>query len=214
MPQDLPDLPSDVCFRLAYIAAGAVLAQPFSTASNNDTYTAGFFDGEGNIGINRTVSNGHVRHLSRCEVVSTDHELLDHLIDNYGGRVKPKNKAKANHTPALSWTVHSSHAMRFLQQIGPYLRCNRKRAAAQLVLALEISRFRNKSHARYTDNSELWEAREWAYKSIISNNTYRDFYTSQKNLTKNLADIMVHLINLSQDLDIDPLGKAIRKLTL
>lgn len=89
----------------------------------NLAYIAGFFDGEGSIGVYTNGSGGC--HL-KLQVVQTEsiasYELLSELAQYYGGSVahiKPWDKyVKWKY----NWQVSSNKAAEFLQDVAPFLR--------------------------------------------------------------------------------------------
>lgn len=86
-------------------------------------YAAGFFDGEGYIGICGSASNGSL--CLQIEVTQVDPRPLQFMASKFGGVVKHRvwaqYKSKRNSRPSFVWRLHAKTAINFLQQIYPYL---------------------------------------------------------------------------------------------
>lgn len=84
-------------------------------------YLAGFFDGEGSVGI-----YGSTRYNLRVcinQVVNSDSTVLfDELVKNFGGALYYPKRTRLHHKQAVSWTAYGEAAMPFLIAIRPYLR--------------------------------------------------------------------------------------------
>jgi len=209
---------SSVPFRLSYIAAGLCLSQPFSSFSDlQDQYVAGLFDGEGHIGLNKTNHVGQSsRYLSRCQIGSTDHELIE-TLKPYGGVVSEAKASRwnPNATDGWKWNIHSQQALKFLRRIGPLLRNNRKREAAQLVMAVEMSRLPKGGMCRWAKEPEIHDAREYAYQKVMELNSHRTLdgiKPGTKNLTNQLTDALIQIFDLSSGLGLDLGGAYIHRM--
>lgn len=139
------------------------------------SYAAGLFDGEGHIGINKLkskIESRADRYMSRCQVASTDRELLVPL-EKITGKVVACDPGKWNENarPAWKWEVHSQHAAKFLSIVGPFLRASRKRECAKLILALEFSRLPKGGHCRWDKTPSIHISREWAYQRLKALNS-------------------------------------------
>lgn len=91
-------------------------------------YAAGFFDGEGSIGIRRE------RNIYRLEVnaTQTTAEVLIAFQEKYGGKVTKRNKEKSR--DLYMWRVYTQNADAFLKDVLPFLIVKQERAK----LALEF----------------------------------------------------------------------------
>ena len=80
-------------------------------------YIAGFFDGEGYLGI---ADNQGLRLI--VSISNTKFEILHWLKDLFGGSIYVRQRSGSNHKPIHIWTIVSREATLFLCQIQPYLR--------------------------------------------------------------------------------------------
>jgi len=109
-------------------------------------YWAGFFDGEGSIGVYKH-RNNHIR--LTVQIANTDLSVLETLKEEFGGSIisrKPQPGCK----PLYNWVIVSRMASIFLKTLYPYLRIKSEEAA----LALEAA---NILHRRLhtTNNSRI-----------------------------------------------------------
>ena len=89
-------------------------------------YLGGFFDGEGSIGI----FNGSVC----ARVTNTDHTILAHLQDRWGGTIVLHTPASERKKLCEQWRCYGPTAATFLTDIFPFLREKR----LQAFMALEF----------------------------------------------------------------------------
>lgn len=86
-------------------------------------WVAGFFDGEGSIGIYR---NGqgvfHLRTQLTQNVNPTTEEILSELRDTYGGNLARMRSPIYRRSEAFNWQVNGTRAASFLVDILPHLR--------------------------------------------------------------------------------------------
>lgn len=103
-------------------------------------YIAGFFDGEGSIGVYHGVKNGRsVRFHLRTQVTqncSGESTSLNELRGMYGGNCSVMDKTASRH--AYNWQLNGHGAAHFLESILPYLRL--KRDQAQFAVAWQRKR--------------------------------------------------------------------------
>lgn len=103
------------------------------------SYVAGFFDGEGTVGIS------HVKHPSadyynvRVAIINTNRAILDAIQGTFGGSVGSHDKRRSD-KHKQSWQVqwYSESAIEFLRTIYPYVIVKRD----QIELALKFHDFR------------------------------------------------------------------------
>lgn len=98
-------------------------------------WTAGIIDGDGCISRNTTSStNATWRPL--VVVDSTDLEILQELARIHGGGNLVKKRSRAeHHRQAWSWRMYGAlKVIAFLTEIYPYMRCEAKRARAELLI--------------------------------------------------------------------------------
>lgn len=114
--------------------AGLYLAPFRSVMGMKDTdyaYAAGILDGEGSIGLAK--AKGRMPYPV-VTVDSTDRELLEWLMDSFGGSLVIKKKAQEHHRQAWTWRLKDRAALAFLEALLPYLRINRKIFRAKLLV--------------------------------------------------------------------------------
>jgi hypothetical protein len=78
-------------------------------------WAAGFFDGEGNVSIDR-------RGLVQLEVSQTVPEPLFALQEAFGGHVRGRDPGQAHHKEQWLWSIHGRAAGAFLHLIAPHLK--------------------------------------------------------------------------------------------
>ena len=87
-------------------------------------YLAGFFDGEGTIGVLRhALKSGSVGFSLRCQITQTSIPILEKYRHIFGGRVYQVrfSSPNSNWAPAWHWYVSRGLAARFLRAMEPYL---------------------------------------------------------------------------------------------
>jgi hypothetical protein len=90
-------------------------------------WMAGFFDGEGSIGLYRKFKNGVFYAVStRLTIAQTDKNILVPFLDAFGGALslldRPERKT-SRHTQYWTWSCDNvSYAALFMQTIRPWLR--------------------------------------------------------------------------------------------
>lgn len=118
-------------------------------------WAAGIIDGEGCIGIYRSRSRSNAYQLS-VSVANTEPELLRVLAQEFGGSINAHRGqvAQPGWKLAFQWRLSSRMAAAFLEQVRPYLRSPRKKAAAALGIAFQgtkrvggLPKARRASHA-------------------------------------------------------------------
>lgn len=120
-------------------------------------YMAGFFDGEGYVGIlKRNRKKWNTEYFIQASIGQKDGGTMDWIIDNFGGhlhRVKRDN--------SYCWIVSNKEAYRILKMIAPYLKYKKPQA----LLAIEY--YENRDLRRPIPAKEL-ERRERIYQELKS----------------------------------------------
>ena len=135
-------------------------------------YLAGFFDGEGHVGIDTRASKARAHHhpsyhlkvtISQVESDETM-MILNHLRDQYGGSIYIKDNSVRNSKwrRAAEWTVVARGAARFLQDIHPHVIL--KRAQVDVAIAFQARRLPQGQRG----NTEARVAADLADKQTIS----------------------------------------------
>lgn len=107
------------------------------TVTISRQYIAGFFDGEGCIGLSQSFPAHNIPYL-RASISNTKPEILWAIAEAYGGNVTLKQKTSSslpNAKPAYVWQLTNARAERFILSIIPYLVM--KRPQAELALAYQ-----------------------------------------------------------------------------
>ncbi len=96
-------------------------------------YIAGIIDGEGSIMLS-TLHRG-AQPAPVVSVASTDRELLDWLKVTVGsGSIVSKPARQATHSDSYDWKVSHNAALELLEMVYPFLRIERKKYRAQLLV--------------------------------------------------------------------------------
>ena len=95
-------------------------------------YAAGLIDGEGSVLLTR-LSGGEYR-APVVSMPSTTRELTDYMHATFGGHVVFRKARRPRWSDAWVWNIRSNACLTFLDIIFPYMRENRKRARAELLL--------------------------------------------------------------------------------
>lgn len=83
-------------------------------------YLAGLIDGEGTVTITKEKANSKFK-MPVVSVASTTIELLNILVDNYGGAISNKKLYKEHHKPSFNWRLTNQKALLLLNDILPYM---------------------------------------------------------------------------------------------
>lgn len=97
-------------------------------ANLTSAYVAGFFDGEGSLGIYGENAESFVIQLdSTCEYI------VHFLAYKYGGTVSVSHQSTATTQTSYKWRIRDTHqAVKFLLTVMPYLRLKQDQAALML----------------------------------------------------------------------------------
>lgn len=85
----------------------------------SDAWAAGFFDGEGYVGILQRNSSG--RFELALSIRQCDPEPLRHLQKRFGGWLSVHKVKTKNCRPAWSWSLTRQRCLPFLRAIQPFL---------------------------------------------------------------------------------------------
>lgn len=98
--------------------------------SNEDlAYAAGIIDGEGCVGLGRSVDKaGRAYFYTRVTVVNTDARLINWMFSKFGGSVYNHSNGK-NHRHMFKWGLWGTDAVvSFLRLIRPHLKLKQSQA--------------------------------------------------------------------------------------
>lgn len=94
-------------------------------------YLAGFFDGEGTVGVYRLQTGFRLR----CSVANTERVAVDVFHERYGGKIRSRHyRNDLKWKPAWIWELDFRNAVVFLEEMLPYLIV--KKLQAQIALEL------------------------------------------------------------------------------
>lgn len=100
-------------------------------------YIAGFFDGEGSVGV--YPASGKRSHHLRVQLVQNvtpeSTELFHELSLKYGGSISTVTKKPTR--PTYNWQINSLRAVVFLLDVLPYLRLKQRQAEIALTWQLQ-----------------------------------------------------------------------------
>jgi LAGLIDADG endonuclease len=103
-------------------------------------YIAGFFDGEGSVGLEHHKS-GHIR--LRVSISHNDRRPLDLIQKLYGGRIAIRHKRKAG-VEYWQLNIYTAAAGRFFSAIAPYCIVKRESIAIAIAFVALIRLGRNR----------------------------------------------------------------------
>ena len=95
-------------------------------------YTAGLFDGEGSVLLERHHKNEF--RSPAVAVTSTSPEITDFLKSTYGGSISKKKDLNPNHSPTFVWKLVHNKAITFMETVLPYLKITEKRNRCQHII--------------------------------------------------------------------------------
>lgn len=121
----------------------------------SDVYMAGFFDGEGYIGLlKRNRSNKYTEYFIQMSIGQNDGKTMDWIIDNYGGHLHLVKRDNSYY-----WIASNRKAYEILKRIIPHLKYKKPQAE------LAISFFEGRHQGKRCPPEEI-ERREYIYKRL------------------------------------------------
>lgn len=84
-------------------------------------YFAGFFDGEGYIGLIINNTNKSPTPYLSVQVTNTNLKILEEFKKKFNGSITKNKMYKPNHTQSYRWIVTAIKAVKFIKEISPYL---------------------------------------------------------------------------------------------
>jgi hypothetical protein len=118
----------------------------------SDAWAAGFFEGEGTIGL--TSAGGGRSHRLSVEVSQIDREPLDALMAAYGGRIY-RFEGGDRQRAYFRWALATRQAVAFLERIEPHV--IRASVRERIAVAREFQACRRFDHSNRT---EAYKARD------------------------------------------------------
>jgi len=124
----------------------------------NIGYLAGFFDGEGYIGIDKGKKGSYTL---RVAITNSNFRMLQVYEKIYGGKIRLyKKKLKESYKTKYQWGIDINEALKFLRTIHPYTSVKR----AQIELAISFQEWH--TQIRKIKTYEQIEKAEWYYKMM------------------------------------------------
>lgn len=103
-----------------------------------DAYAAGLMDGEGSIMLSRAHAVGSAQggafRQPTCTLSSTSRELVEFMLQEYGGFICNQKKYKEHHKQAWIWRVSYTRANKLLRRILPFLKEKEKIRRAKMIV--------------------------------------------------------------------------------
>lgn len=96
-------------------------------------YTAGLMDGEGTVTLIKSHSTDRYRYPN-VSITSTTHELIEFLVDNFGGLARAQKTYKEHHKQSWSWLIRGDKAIEMLELLVPYMKEPEKIRRANLII--------------------------------------------------------------------------------
>jgi hypothetical protein len=117
------------------------LALPLEAVTETDCiWAAGFFEGEGTVTI--AVRNSDETYRLVVIISNTDRPLVEWFRGRWGGWLQPVYGERPGRVPAWTWAVAGPGAERFISDIGPYVRSQKKLAKLRLALRFRRAQIR------------------------------------------------------------------------
>ena len=170
------------------------------TTQEKIAYLAGIIDGEGHIGVYKTMGRINMRYRVRVGVSNTNDKLLEWLMSEFGGFYKSKKVYKSNHKVSYFWQLADNDADYLLEMVLPYLIIKKQQAI--LVLCYRKLQKDCKTHPGY---------------SSVSNSIREEVYNAMKHLNMrgplesvetNTLDINKLLMKIESELTGDRKSEA------
>ena len=117
-------------------------------------YFAGFFDGEGYVGIDEGKKGSYTL---RVAINNSNLDILKMYNNEYGGKIRPLNNknSKEHHKQLYQWYVDSNESLSFLNVIYPFIRVKKE----ETKYAIEFQAWHN--HIGIITTSEQKEIAKW-----------------------------------------------------
>lgn len=143
------------------------LRQELRAIQTDLAWMAGFFDGEGYIGLGQTSEGCYALHVAITQVAAA--ESLEPFLQ-FGGKLSPKNmNSPFKVQPTVRWEVTGPKALECLVTLRPYLRS--KGTQADVAIAFQQRRLSlgeqnsatgraSKTARREADEHDYWKLRE------------------------------------------------------
>lgn len=114
-------------------------------------YTAGLFDGEGCVLLNKQSprKNGKTTpYYLKISIRSTYKPVIEWLRETYGGSIGASKPYKVTHKPSWEWLLYSNDALRFLQSVRPYLKIKLDEAIIGIEFQAHVSLYKHTEYQR------------------------------------------------------------------
>ena len=115
-------------------------------------YMAGFFDGEGSVGI-YVKSYAKNQYYMKCSLTQAGEFLPNLMKFHFGGRTYSAGRREIRYKDQWEWKIYGHQAKEFLKAIVPYLKI--KRAEAELAIEFQGSMSRRKGLPHLLGDEEL-----------------------------------------------------------
>jgi len=136
-------------------------------------YLAGFYDGEGYVGISKGKRDSYSLSV---EIANTNFDMLKIYETKFGGKIRLIKKEEEHYKEKYHWDITNHNALPFLKYIQPFTIVKRQ----QIDLAIEFQEWHNQ--VKIIKTPEQKKKAEWYYNTLkdmkqetgeeISNNKY------------------------------------------
>jgi hypothetical protein len=154
----------------------------------NNIYMAGFFDGEGYVGMQKRIRKGkYTEYFVVLSVGQKDGATIDWIKENYGGHI---HLVKRDGT--FFWIAANRAAYNVLKQITPYLKY--KKPQAELALSFfdnQLPRKQSLSEEEQLRRENLLLALKAQKKVFTSCSYYKSTATTTKRIDTRKGDVIV-----------------------
>ena len=123
-------------------------------------YVAGFFDGEGWVGISvRDSHKAYKYYVLDMTITNTNLEILEWIQECFGGYIVDKPKREVHHRQGHVWKTSANNALEFLSLIKPFVRVKR----VQVSMALTFKEMQDsvghigRGHPRDDEDESIFE---------------------------------------------------------
>ena len=93
----------------------------FNTIIYDIVYTAGLFDGEGNISIHKATKKKYTEYYLAIAIVNTHLPTMEYLKERFGGEYYPITLGKRGRKQCWRWELHYGKAAEFIEILYPFL---------------------------------------------------------------------------------------------
>lgn len=157
------------------------------TEKENCIYLAGFFDGEGYIGLTKRIRRGkYLEYTVRISIGQNDGATLDWIKDNFGGGIFPIKR-----DGSFSWIATNQAAYGVLKKILPYLKYKKPQAKVAIRYFTEqLPRKQALSEKEFERRAEIYDELK-RLKHILTESSHYNVRVQRLNESAPKGDVIV-----------------------